>query len=116
MTPLMYGGVSGRERRERAAKALGKVGLSDRLDHRPTELSGGQKQRVAIARALVSQLAIILADEPTGALDTDTGDRILDLFDEINAEGKTVILVTHDPEVSAVCRCHVSLRDGLLEE
>jgi putative ABC transport system ATP-binding protein len=116
MTPLMYGGVGLRDRRDRAAEALDRVGLSDRLRHRPTELSGGQRQRVAIARALVTRPPIILADEPTGALDTDTGRAILELFAAIRAEGKTVIVVTHDPQVSAFCGRRVHLRDGLLEE
>ena len=115
MTPLMYGGVGQRERRERAEEALGRVGLSDRLRHRPTELSGGQRQRVAIARALVTRPALILADEPTGALDTDTGRAILELFSAICAEGKTVIVVTHDPQVGGYCGRRVHLRDGLLE-
>jgi putative ABC transport system ATP-binding protein len=115
-TPLMYGGVGWRERGLRAAEALDRVGLSDRLRHRPTELSGGQRQRVAIARALVTRPSIILADEPTGALDTETGRAILDLFAAICAEGKTVIVVTHDPQVGAFCGRRLHLRDGLLEE
>jgi putative ABC transport system ATP-binding protein len=115
-TPLMYGGVGRPERNLRAEEALDRVGLSDRLRHRPTELSGGQRQRVAIARALVTRPSIILADEPTGALDTETGRTILDLFAAIGAEGKTVIVVTHDPQVGAFCGRRVHLRDGLLEE
>jgi putative ABC transport system ATP-binding protein len=115
-TPLMYGGVGWRERGQRAEEALDRVGLSDRLRHRPTELSGGQRQRVAIARALVTRPSIILADEPTGALDQETGRAILDLFAAICAEGKTVIVVTHDPQVGAFCGRRVALRDGLLEE
>jgi putative ABC transport system ATP-binding protein len=115
MTPLMYGGVGLRERRERAAEALEQVGLTDRLRHRPTELSGGQRQRVAIARALVTHPAIILADEPTGALDTDTGRAILEIFAAISAGGKTVIVVTHDPQVGGFCGRRVRLRDGLVE-
>jgi putative ABC transport system ATP-binding protein len=114
-TPLMYGGVGQRERRERAEEALERVGLSDRLRHRPAELSGGQRQRVAIARALVTRPALILADEPTGALDTETGRAILELFAAICAEGKTVIVVTHDPQVGGYCGRRVHLRDGLLE-
>jgi putative ABC transport system ATP-binding protein len=116
MTPLMYAGIPLGERRARAAELLDRVGLSDRLRHRPAELSGGQRQRVAIARALVQRPSIILADEPTGALDTDTGRTILGLFEQINAEGKTVIVVTHDPEVGSFCRRSIHLRDGLLEE
>lgn len=116
MTPLQYARVGLAERRERSVAALERVGLGDRLRHKPTELSGGQKQRVAIARALVTTPALILADEPTGALDTDTGRAILDLFAEINAEGRSVLMVTHDPDVSGVCRRVVHLRDGRLEE
>jgi putative ABC transport system ATP-binding protein len=115
MTPLMYAGVPARQRRDRAAEALQRVGLADRLGHRPAELSGGQQQRVAIARALVGGPSIILADEPTGALDTDTGAAILALFREINGEGTTVVVVTHDPEVGAACRGSIRLRDGLVE-
>jgi putative ABC transport system ATP-binding protein len=115
MTPLLYGGVRPRERRARAEEALERVGLSDRLRHRPTELSGGQRQRVAIARALVTQPTLLLADEPTGALDTGTGRTILELFAAICAEGKTVIVVTHDPQVGGYCGRRVHLRDGLLE-
>jgi len=115
MTPLMYGRVGPRERRERAEEALERVGLSDRLRHRPTELSGGQRQRAAIARALVTRPSLILADEPTGALDTETGRAILGLFAAICAEGKTVIVVTHDPQVGEFCGRRVHLRDGLVE-
>lgn len=115
MTPLMYAGVPARDRREIAAETLKRVGLGDRMKHKPNELSGGQKQRIAIARALVNDPSIILADEPTGALDTATGDQIMDLFEEINGEGRTVIMVTHDPEVSERCRRIVHLRDGKIE-
>jgi len=115
MTPLMYARVPYRERREIAEETLVRVGLGDRLKHKPNELSGGQKQRIAIARALVNDPSIILADEPTGALDTATGEQIMDLFEEINSEGRTVIMVTHDPEVSERCRRIVHLRDGRLE-
>jgi len=115
MTPLMYARVPYRERREIAVETLVRVGLGERLKHKPNELSGGQKQRIAIARALVNDPSIILADEPTGALDTATGEQIMDLFEEINSEGRTVIMVTHDPEVSERCRRIVHLRDGRLE-
>lgn len=116
MTPLMYAGYSYRERVEIAEHALEQVGLGDRMKHRPNELSGGQKQRIAIARALVNDPAIILADEPTGALDTVTGEQIMDLFEQINEQGRTVIMVTHDPEVSSRCRRAVHLRDGKIVE
>jgi putative ABC transport system ATP-binding protein len=115
MTPLMYACIPVKDRRERALEPLERVGLADRVRHRPAELSGGERQRVAIARALVNRPSILLADEPTGALDTDTGRTILELFGELNAEGKTVIVVTHDPEVGAVCRRYIRLRDGRLE-
>jgi putative ABC transport system ATP-binding protein len=115
-TPLMYARISGKESRRRAAEELERVGLADRLRHRPSELSGGQRQRAAIARALVTRPSIILADEPTGALDTNTGKTILELFRRINEEGKTVIVVTHDPEVGAACRRTIRLRDGTVEE
>jgi putative ABC transport system ATP-binding protein len=114
-TPLLYAGVSPRMREERAAEALEKVGLGARLLHRSVQLSGGQQQRVAIARALVTNPIIILADEPTGNLDTVTGKAILELFEAVNAAGTTVIIVTHDAEVSSVCRRVVHLRDGLIE-
>ncbi len=115
MTPLMYARIPFKERKERAAEALERVGLSDRLRHRPSELSGGERQRVAIARALVTRPQVILADEPTGNLDTVIGRTILDLFHEINEEGKTVIMVTHDPEVGSISTRSIHLRDGLLE-
>ena len=114
-TPLLYAGVSPRTRKERAAEALEKVGLGARLLHRSVQLSGGQQQRVAIARALVTDPIIILADEPTGNLDTATGKAILELFAAVNTAGTTVIIVTHDAEVSSVCRRVVHLRDGLIE-
>lgn len=116
ITPLLYAGVSVRERKARAIEALERVGLSDRMHHRPNELSGGQKQRVAIARALVNNPAILLADEPTGALDSKTGNQIMELFEELSSEGRTVILVTHDRELGMRSLRQIRLRDGKLEE
>ncbi|MBS1717325.1 MAG: ABC transporter ATP-binding protein [Armatimonadetes bacterium] len=108
--PLMYGGM--RDRPRLARKALESVGLGDRVDHRPNELSGGQQQRVAIARAIVNEPAIILADEPTGALDTRTSEEIMGLFQELNRAGKTVIIVTHEDEVAHHCKRIIRFRDG----
>lgn len=116
ITPLLYAGVSARERKARSIEALERVGLSDRMHHRPNELSGGQKQRVAIARALVNNPAILLADEPTGALDSKTGNQIMELFEELNSEGRTVILVTHDRELGMRSLRQIRIRDGKLEE
>jgi putative ABC transport system ATP-binding protein len=113
--PLFYQGISPTQRREQAAAALKRVGLGERLEHRPSELSGGQQQRVAIARALVNQPSILLADEPTGALDTKTGDAILELFAELHDNGQTVVVITHDEEVAAHCERVVRLRDGLID-
>ena len=115
VTPLLYAGISVRERKSRAIEALERVGLSDRMHHRPNELSGGQKQRVAIARALVNNPTILLADEPTGALDSKTGNQIMELFEELNSEGRTVILVTHDRELGMRSLRQIRLRDGKLE-
>ena len=113
--PLIYAGIKGADRRERATDVLTKVGLGDRLDHKPNELSGGQRQRVAIARALVNRPSIILADEPTGNLDTKTGDEIMHLFEELYRQGNTIILVTHENEIAEYSRRIVRLRDGVIE-
>jgi putative ABC transport system ATP-binding protein len=112
--PLMYSGVPRGERLERASEALASVGLADRMDHKPDELSGGQQQRVAIARALVTRPDIILADEPTGALDSQTGAEIMDLFDELNEQGMTIIMVTHEQEISERAQRTIWLRDGMI--
>ena len=110
--PLIYAGKSPRERKQRSQQFLEKVGLSDRSHHLPSELSGGQKQRVAIARALSNDPAIILADEPTGALDTKTGTQIMDLLTQLNREGKTIVMVTHEPEIADYARRKIVIRDG----
>ena len=113
--PLIYAGMSARERRERAEEVLTAVGLADRMYHRPNELSGGEKQRVAVARALSNQPALILADEPTGALDTRTGEEIMDLFNRLHADGNTIILVTHEPHIATHSHRILRLLDGLVE-
>ncbi len=110
--PMIYGGVLPKERRERAAELLHRVGLRERMGHRPTQLSGGQQQRVAIARALAGRPALVLADEPTGALDSNTGKEILALFSQLNSEGATIVIVTHDHEVAAATRRTIEMRDG----
>jgi putative ABC transport system ATP-binding protein len=114
--PLLFGGVPARERRERAAAMLERVELADRMEHKPTELSGGQMQRVAIARALVNRPAIVLADEPTGNLDSSSGKGIVALFDELHAGGQTIVMITHDAAVARVASRVVQIRDGQITE
>ena len=113
--PLVYAGVSRGERRKRAEAAIARVGLADRARHRPNELSGGQRQRVAVARALVGKPSIILADEPTGNLDSKTGAEIMRMFDELHASGQTIILITHEDEIAAHAKRTIRLRDGVIE-
>ena len=113
--PLIYAGINPEEREERAIQAMTKVGLADRLLHKPNELSGGQRQRVAIARALVNNPSIILADEPTGKLDSKTGEEIMALFENLYQQGNTVILVTHEADIARHARRQVHLRDGVIE-
>jgi len=112
--PLIYAGVPPAERRDRSAQLLERVGLGNRMGHRPTQMSGGQQQRVAIARSLANHPDLLLADEPTGALDTQTGQDVLELFKSLNAEGLTLVIVTHDLEVAAETRRRVTFRDGLI--
>jgi putative ABC transport system ATP-binding protein len=112
--PLIYRGMRARERRERARAALDKVGLSHRVTHRPNELSGGQRQRVAIARALVTEPSLLLADEPTGNLDSTTGQEIIGLFAQLHGQGHTICLVTHEPTLAARCPRAIRLSDGLI--
>jgi putative ABC transport system ATP-binding protein len=114
--PLLFAGVATRERRERASAMLEKVDLADRMEHKPTELSGGQMQRVAIARALVNRPAIILADEPTGNLDSSSGQGIVGLFGELHAAGQTIVIITHDAAVARVASRVVQIRDGQITE
>lgn len=114
--PMIYSGVSGRERVERSMEALTMVGLENRSKHRPSQLSGGQQQRVAIARALVNNPRIVFADEPTGNLDSHTGEAILNLFRSLSSQGRTIILVTHDPEIAAVTPRRIEIRDGKISE
>lgn len=113
--PLIYSGMSSRERLERAKTTLSLVELADRMDHRPNELSGGQRQRVAIARALVNNPSIVLADEPTGNLDSKTGEEIMKLFDRLHAEGHTLILVTHERDIAAYAHRVIGIKDGTIE-
>jgi putative ABC transport system ATP-binding protein len=112
--PLCYAGIARAERRQRAQSALERVGLTDRMEHRPSELSGGQQQRVAIARALVTDPALILADEPTGNLDSHSSDDVLILLDELHASGRTIVLITHDLDVAEAARRKITVRDGVV--
>ena len=114
--PLIYAGISSAERREKAKQALTSVDLADRMMHKPNELSGGQRQRVAIARALVNHPSILLADEPTGALDTATSYEIMGLFEKLHSEGNTIIVVTHEPDIAARANRVISIRDGQIEK
>ena len=114
--PMLYAGIKAAARRERALAALARVGLAERAKHSPSELSGGQQQRVAIARALVNQPQLILADEPTGALDTKTSEDIMRLLTELNAQGMTVVIVTHETDIAAWARRKMVFRDGLIVE
>ncbi|MEY4003193.1 MAG: hypothetical protein RIT07_1235 [Bacteroidota bacterium] len=114
--PLVYAGVGKKERTERAKSALNDVGLGDRMSHKPNELSGGQRQRVAVARSLINNPSILLADEPTGNLDTNTSKEIMALFDEIHARGNTIILVTHEEDIARYAKRMVRVRDGVIEK
>jgi len=112
--PMMYAGLKGKKRRDAALVALKRVGLADRTHHRPTELSGGQNQRVAIARALVNKPSILLADEPTGNLDSRSGEEIIGIFQSLNAEGATIVMVTHEPDIAACSKRIATFKDGLI--
>ncbi|MDQ6894951.1 MAG: ABC transporter ATP-binding protein [Acidobacteriota bacterium] len=114
--PLVYSGLARKERRERAVKALEAVGLGDRMNHQPNEMSGGQRQRVAVARALINDPSILLADEPTGNLDSQTGAEIMALFEDLNRRGNTIVLVTHEEDIAAHARRIVRLRDGKVRD
>ena len=110
--PLIYSGVPRRQRQQQAADALTLVGLADRMQHKPSEMSGGQRQRVAIARALINKPAILMADEPTGNLDTQSGTEIMNIFNELNKQGHTIIIVTHEPDIARYTHRHIFMRDG----
>ena len=112
--PLLYAGVGKRERRQRAKAALEKVGLAQRMMFKPTQLSGGQKQRVAIARAIVNNPKLLLADEPTGALDTKSGDQVMELFKDLNDDGVTIVMITHEPDIAKCAKRIMYIRDGEL--
>jgi len=114
--PLIYAGVRGKDRRERAKASLELVGLGDRMDHKPPELSGGQRQRVAMARALVNDPALLLADEPTGNLDSKTGREIIEVLKDLNEQGQTIVLVTHEADIAKYAKRQVHLRDGFIEK
>ena len=114
--PLLYSGVRKKERLERAKEMLARVGLEERIQFKPTQLSGGQKQRVAIARAMVSQPRLLLADEPTGALDTRSGEQVMELFAQLHSEGVTIVMITHEPEIARHAQRIVTIRDGRLEQ
>lgn len=114
--PLSYAGIKKKERRERAKKALERVGLGERIDFKPTQLSGGQKQRVAIARAIVNNPKILLADEPTGALDQKSGAQVMELFQKLNDEGVTIVMITHDPKIAAHAKRVIRIIDGVIHE
>lgn len=116
MQPLVYRGMPRAERRRRAAESLDRVGLANRMDHRPNQLSGGQRQRVAVARALVGEPSLLLADEPTGNLDSRTSAEIMALFDALHAQGQTVVVVTHEPDIAAYCHRTVRMSDGRIVE
>ncbi len=113
--PMVYAGVKNQERIARAKEVLAMVGLEERMNHRPNELSGGQRQRVAIARSLVNDPTIIMADEPTGNLDTKSGNEVMDIFSELNSQGRTIILVTHEPDIAEYAGRIVGVRDGVIE-
>lgn len=115
MLPLIFSGVPRRQRKERAGKLLEQVGLAERINHLPSELSGGEAQRVAIARSLANEPRIILADEPTGNLDSSTGEQIMDLLAELNREGKTIIMVTHEPNIAAYAKNRLHMKDGFID-